>query len=350
MSRPVKTSETHPLHIDFLPRKSVSLEGRIGMSAAPGRLDPSAPDGPWARDLDQDLNRLSDDYRVDMLVTLLERGQYMADELAALEIPDLLVRAQALDLETHWAPLPDANVPVPIDQLVTLVERILTLVRDGQRVVIHCRDGLGRTGLVSAACLTALGASVNEALSVVRSVRPGTLETAAQHQCLRAFDQLWRRRALERSLPAAISDLFDFEQSGDSSPGQSGASQPGMAPMSHPGAATLRYLGLAPEAEAVGVDGGAPLREGDLFHVMPGRVLLVGRSADCDVTIASSQLSRVHALVAFVPAAEGRLVVADLGSRNGTWAGNKQTAVCFLGLDEQFALAKAYCFRFEAIG
>jgi protein-tyrosine phosphatase len=350
MSLPVKTSETHPLHIDFLPRKSVSLDGRIGMTSAPGRLDPSAPDGPWSRDLEQDLSRLSRDYRIDTLVTLLERGQYVNDELAALQIPDLLVRAQKVGLESHWAPLPDGNVPVPIDHLVTLVERILTLVRDGQMVVIHCRDGLGRTGLVSAACLTALGASVNEALSVVRAVRPGTLETAAQHQCLRAFDQLWRRRALERSLPADISDLFDFEQSGESSPGQSGAGRPGMAPMSHPGAATLRYLGLAPDAEAAGVDDGAPLREGDLFHVMPGRVLLVGRSADCDVTIASGQLSRVHALAAFVPAAEGRLVVADLGSRNGTWTGGQETAVCFLGLDEQFALARAYRFRFESIG
>ncbi len=350
MSVPVKTSETHPLHIDFLPRKSVGLDGRIGMTSAPGRRDRSAPDGPWDRDLDQDLSRLSNDYRIDTLVTLLERGQYMTDELVALQIPDLLVRAQSLGLETHWAPLPDANVPVPIDQLVTLIECILTLVRDGQVVVIHCRDGLGRTGLVSAACLTALGASVNEALSVVRYARPGTLETAAQHQCLRAFDQLWRRRALERSLPSAVSDLFDFEQSGDSSPGQSQTSQPGMAPLSHPGAATLQYLGLASEAEAVGVDGGAPLREGDLFHVMPGRVLLVGRGADCDVTIASSQLSRVHALIAFVPVAEGQLVIADLGSRNGTWVDDEQTAVCFLGLGEQFALAKAYCFRFESIG
>ncbi|MBW2456385.1 MAG: FHA domain-containing protein [Deltaproteobacteria bacterium] len=350
MKRRVKTSETHPFHVDFLPRKAVNLDGRIGLASAPGRRELLAPDGPWQRDLDQDLTRLSQDYRINVLVTLLERGQYMADELVALGIPDLLVAAQRHDLETHWAPLPDANVPVPLEQLVTLVEQILTLVRDGRVVVLHCRDGLGRTGLVGAACLAALGASVNEALSVVRAVRPGALETAAQHQCLRAFDQLWRRRALERSVPADVSDLFDFQQSGDSTPGAPRPSQPGLAPMSHPGAATVQYLGLAPEAEAAGVGDGAPLRRGDLFHLMPGRVLLLGRSADCDITIASSQLSRVHALVAFVPASEGQLVVADLGSRNGTWVDDGRTEVTFLDLGQQFLLAKAYRFRFEAVG
>jgi len=350
MRRRVKTSETHPFHIDFLPRKAVSLDGRIGLSSAPGRRELLAPDGPWQRDLETDLKRLAKDYRIDVLVTLLERGQYVSDELVTLGIADLLVAAQRHGIESHWSPLPDANIPVPLEQLVSLVEQILTPVRDGKVVVIHCRDGLGRTGLVGAACLAALGASVNEALSVVRSVRPGALETAAQHQCLRAFDQLWRRRALERSLPAAVSDLFDFQPSGDSTPGASRPSHPGLAPMSHPGAATVQYLGVAPEAAAAGVGDGAPLRQGDLFYIMPGRVLLLGRSADCDITISSSQLSRVHALAAFVPAAEGQLVVADLGSRNGTWIGDEPSPVAFLGPGEQFSLARAYLFRFEAIG
>ena len=61
-------------------------------------------------------------------------------------------------------------------------------------------------------------------------------------------------------------------------------------------------------------------------------------------------LSRVHAVLAFVPVAEGQLVLADLDSRNGTWVDDRPTSVSFLGLGEEFCLAKAYRFRFQGLG
>jgi hypothetical protein len=337
------TERMDELLVDFLPQRELNLAGRIGLTEAPGRKDAG-----HARDLDADLKRLRQDYRVDVLVTLLERGQYVRDELSALKIPELLVRAQRHGLDSEWWPTPDGGVPVSLDRLLALVERILLRVRLGKIVVIHCREGLGRSGLVAACCLTAVGAAVDEALEVVRAVRPGAVETAAQHQCLRAFDELWRRRALERASPGAISTPFMAEDS--SSAEHARISSTGLAPLSHPGAATLAYLGLTEVASAAGVAPGAPLREGDLFHVTPGTVAWLGRGKECDITIASSQLSRRHAMLAFVAAVDRKLVLVDADSRNGLCVDRRERKVCFLGLGDEFALARAYRFRFESIG
>jgi protein-tyrosine phosphatase len=342
------TSESHPQVLDFLPRKLIGLGGRIGMTSAPGRVDAHAAEGNMRRHLDTDLLRLRNYYRVDVLVTLLERGQYVTDEFALLEIRELLVRAQHHGMRTEWSPTPDGGVPVSLSQLVALVEHILMWVRDGRRVAIHCREGLGRTGLVTCACLCALGASVDEALESVRALRPGSVETAAQLQCLRAFDELWRKRTLQRAQSGAISDVFGSSES--SSAELQRISQSGLAPFSRPGAATIVYLGLEQEAAVAGVTDGSPLREGDVFHVMPSRGVAMGRGHECDISVPSRQLSRVHALLAFAPVAQGKLVLVDLDSLNGTWVGESQKKVHFLALGEEFALAKAYRFRFESIG
>ncbi len=340
-----KTSATHPLEVDFLPDEALNLDGHLGVCAAPGRKDPLAPDGPWQRDADVDLHRLRHFYGAEVVVTLLERGQYLRDELGGLGIPDLLVRVQRMGLRSDWAPMPGGDVPVSLEQLFALVERILVEVRLGRTVVVHCDDGRGRAGLVAAACVTALGASVEEALATVRAIRPGAVETPAQLQSLRAYDELFRRRALLSTDPNDVSDLFR-------PPDVSGSDErgPSMAPLSRPGAATLSYLGLDPEAETAGVPDAAPLRPGDLFHVAPGGVLSFGRGSECDVCIASGQLSRVHCLVAFVPVGEGRLVLVDLKSRNGTWVEGQSAPVANIAVGEVFTLARAYRFRFEAIG
>lgn len=348
----MRTSDTDPLHVDFLPDEAVNLEGRIGITSVPGRQGRDTAGIQHARDLDSDLHRLRHRYLTDVLVTLLERGQYVTDEFDTLDVPDLLTRAQRHGMQTDWTALPGGDVPISLDQLFILVERILGHARAGRNVVVHCDDGLGRSGVVATCCLTALGASVHEAIEDVRSVRPGAVVGAAQHQTLRAFDELWRKRALSRASTNAISDVFDLSHPAASSnpSGPWRISQPGMVPLSQAGAATISYVGLDPEAAASGVRDGSPLRAGDVFHVNPGRALWIGRGAECDITIPSGQLSRVHAMLAFVPVAEGRLILIDADSRNGTWRDQRQTSISYLDVGDAFSLAKAYLFRFDAVG
>jgi hypothetical protein len=330
-----------PIHVDFLPEDSVNLDGRLGITHAPGAHG----------DLDADLLRLRDRYHAHLLVSLLDRGQFLNDEFSALGVPDLLVRAQRAGIETEWSAMPDGNVPVSLEQLLALVERVLTTVRAGRTVVLHDRDGLGRAALVASCCLTALGASVDEAVRTVRSARPGALELTAHTLRLRAFDGMWRRRALMRAQPMSISDMFSGASAEDSSGSHKGArvSQTGLAPLSHAGAATLSFLGVDADALAAGVPPPAPLRDGDLFHIRPGTAIWFGRGTECDVSIASNQLSRLHAMVAFTPVAESRLLLIDLNSRNGTWVDDAEIAVHYLATGDEFSLAKAYRFRFESI-
>lgn len=340
----MRTSQTEPIRVDFVASEALGLPGELGLTMAPGQRDAAAG---WQRDLTEDLQRLRFIYRVDRLVTLLDRGDSSVDEFALLGIPDLSLRVQQHGMMSDWFPIRDGGAPVMLEKLLTLVTSLVASMRDGKTVVIHCRAGFGRSGTVAAACLIVLGASAKEAMATARRTRPGTIETVEQERCLHSFDDLWRDRVTRGSQRGVIA-APDAGPSRPSSPPR--ISSPGIAPISHVGAATVTYLGLDPTAEAASVPDASPLRPGDDFHIMPGTRLCIGRASECEVYIRSSQLSRVHTVVAFSRAFSGQIAVADLGSRNGTWFGATPIQVCMLSTGDEFSLARAYRFRFESVG
>ena len=184
-----RTSESDPIRVDYLPVEAVMLRGRIGVTLAPGRND-QGHFALWQRDLDADLARLRDVYRTGMLVSLVED-----DELALIGIADLVERAQTLD-EVLRFPFADGGVPSSLDATAALVERIVERARDGRNVVIHCRGGLGRSGLVAACCLVALGHGAREAIAATRAARKGAIENLAQEEFVGRFAGAWRARSV----------------------------------------------------------------------------------------------------------------------------------------------------------
>ena len=58
--------------------------------------------------------------------------------------------------------------------------RISEQLRQGGAVVVHCRGGLGRAGMVAAMLLVMTGEDPRRAIERVRAVRPGAIETPAQ--------------------------------------------------------------------------------------------------------------------------------------------------------------------------
>jgi ADP-ribosyl-[dinitrogen reductase] hydrolase len=62
------------------------------------------------------------------------------------------------------------------------------------RRLIHCRGGLGYTGMIAARLLVELGMDAHDAIAAVRRVRPGAIETGAQEQhvlgCRRVIDKI----------------------------------------------------------------------------------------------------------------------------------------------------------------
>lgn len=175
------TSDNTPIRIDFLPSAAVRLPGRIGMTIAPGKKI-SGFHGMWDRDLDKDLVRIKTVLGASVLVCLLE-----PDELELLHISALPETARRLGLEVLQLAIPDVGVPDNIERLRDLVAGILAAAAAGKSVVIHCRGGLGRSGLVAACCLAALGMPAGDAISAVRVARKGAIETLAQEQSVRDF-------------------------------------------------------------------------------------------------------------------------------------------------------------------
>jgi len=74
-------------------------------------------------------------------------------------------------------------------EFARLIERILVAARAGQTVVIHCRGGLGRSGTVAAACLVALGHQPADAIELVRSARPGAVESTSQERWVHSYSE-----------------------------------------------------------------------------------------------------------------------------------------------------------------
>lgn len=64
-----------------------------------------------------------------------------------------------------------------------LHERLL----HGERLLVHCKGGLGRTGVVAAMLLVGRGVDVEEAIGAVRAARPGAIENEAQENYVRGL-------------------------------------------------------------------------------------------------------------------------------------------------------------------
>ena len=83
-------------------------------------------------------------------------------------------------------PVPDFTAPTA-DQLVCGVRAINRALVGGQRVAVHCAAGLGRTGTLLACYLVSTGLEPKAAISRIRELRPGSVETAEQQAAIEAF-------------------------------------------------------------------------------------------------------------------------------------------------------------------
>ncbi len=196
----VKTSSNSPIVVDFLDADTLGLPGRIGLTIAAGKRDPARN---WDRDLGADLARLRSEYRADVLVSLMEEHEYRM-----LQIVDLRANAAATGMEVRWFPIVDVAVPraSQMAEFTTLISELVEAARTGKTVVIHCRGGLGRSGLVAASCLVQLGHSVAAAIAATRAARPGAVEVESQEVWVAAFADATRssgkrsRRAAQPTL------------------------------------------------------------------------------------------------------------------------------------------------------
>lgn len=175
-----------PLRIDAVAVPGAG--GLIGMTICPGKdeyagLRYSA--GQWKRDMDLDLQVVRD-WQAQALVTLIENFEF---EL--LSVPELPEKAREFGI--RWLHLPIVDVWVPDkafeEEWERAGEELRRILRDGGRIVLQCRGGLGRTGLVAARLLIEFGMAPQEAIRRVRAARPGAIQTREQEEYVRRCER-----------------------------------------------------------------------------------------------------------------------------------------------------------------
>lgn len=82
-------------------------------------------------------------------------------------------------IEGHHFPIQDMGVPT-MRAALRIASRVHEWVDGGGKVVVHCRGGMGRTGLVLAMTLVHMGRSAEEAIREIRAVNRHYIQTAGQ--------------------------------------------------------------------------------------------------------------------------------------------------------------------------
>lgn len=108
--------------------------------------------------------------------------------LTADEERDLDLKREANEVKTHGMkfvslPIPDRQVPNSESEVSAVVDRIDADLTTGKNVVVHCRQGIGRTGLVAACLLVAKGLTSERAVKTLSAARGIEVpETAEQRR------------------------------------------------------------------------------------------------------------------------------------------------------------------------
>lgn len=177
----LKTSLTHPLRIDHLTPPGSA--GRIGMTICPGKSGASLFGGTWARDLGTDLEVIKA-WAPQAVVTVME-----AFEFDLLGVPHFA--QQMADQPFRWFHLEVEDSGVPDHRFEAawpgVKKQLLQMLKDGGSILVHCRGGLGRTGMVVASLLVEMGMSPEQAIQLTRQHRPGAIETSGQESYVKAL-------------------------------------------------------------------------------------------------------------------------------------------------------------------
>jgi len=142
----------------------------------PGRLAVASRPrgGDWLEDEMSDWRKAG----IDTVLSLL-----MAEEEQDLDLKNEARKVKAQGMKFMSFPIPDRQVPRSESEVAAIVEKLDADLSSGKNVVVHCRQGIGRTGLVAACLLVTKGLSPGaavESLSAARGLQ--VPETAEQRR------------------------------------------------------------------------------------------------------------------------------------------------------------------------
>ena len=198
----MRTSHNHPLQI-----ASVATQpnfGLIGITFCPGKKQATAVTGGWDRDLGMDLDAI-EAFGTSALVTLIEQH-----EIESLDV--IGIGYETLKRNMDWLHLPIRDVSIPWQEFEAAWQLhgpgLRSRLRAGFNVVVHCKGGLGRAGMIAARLLVELGTNPDDAIKEVRHVRPGAIETSEQESYVRSL------QTVTDALPSISKDAIADRASG----------------------------------------------------------------------------------------------------------------------------------------
>jgi protein tyrosine/serine phosphatase len=119
-------------------------------------------------------------YGIDTAVSLLTD-----EEEQELDLVGEAAEARKHDLTYVSYPIPDRGVPSDPSTLSKLLETIHRDLQQGKNVLVHCRQGIGRAGLIAASLLVQEGMEPESAIQEVSKARGVHIpETPEQEGCI----------------------------------------------------------------------------------------------------------------------------------------------------------------------
>jgi protein-tyrosine phosphatase len=146
--------------------------GKLALAARPRG-------GDWLDDEISNWKRAGISLVVSLLTSDEERDLGLTKEAGA-------IKQQGLEFTAF--PIPDRQVPSSEGTLGQVLEKMNTALASGKNILIHCRQGVGRTGLVAACLLVKTGLSPGSAVETVSAARGVSIpETTEQRDWIERY-------------------------------------------------------------------------------------------------------------------------------------------------------------------
>jgi protein-tyrosine phosphatase len=146
-------------------------------------------DGPWRGKLALAARPRGGDWLQDEMKSWRQAGINIvfslltSDEEADLDLVLEGRAAESQGMKFLSFPIPDRQVPQSDEDLTDQLQLLETELDEGRNVVLHCRQGIGRTGLVAACLLLTKGLDAETAVSRLSSTRGVSMpETTEQRK------------------------------------------------------------------------------------------------------------------------------------------------------------------------
>ncbi|HEU5227397.1 MAG TPA: dual specificity protein phosphatase family protein [Ktedonobacteraceae bacterium] len=140
--------------------------------------------GDWLPDEIKDLHTSG----VDILVSLLTDA-----EVSELDLAEEVACCQNLGIKYISFAIEDLSVPPFSEQTFELLRQLKAYLAEGKHIALHCRAGIGRSGMMAASLLAINGLTPERAFDLLSQVRGYSVpETAEQRAWVVAFWQSQR--------------------------------------------------------------------------------------------------------------------------------------------------------------